>query len=82
MKSGTNIVGELPIWLKVKDESEWNKKKDQILNHCIQEMKKDNKNVVILHDRDNRFKEVGKDLKRLIKDDKFNKVGDPAKGED
>merc|ERR1712126_594564 len=69
LKSGTNIVGELPIRLKVKDISEWKKKKDNILNHCIQEMnKKDNKNVVILHDNDSFFKDVGKDLKRLIKD--------------
>ena len=69
LKSGTNIVGELPIHFKVSRISEWKKKKDQILNHCIQEMnKKDNKNVVILYDSDSWFKDVGKDLKRLIKD--------------
>merc|ERR1712133_85320 len=68
-ESGTNIVGELPIKFKVRSESEWKKKKDKILNHCIQEMnKKDKKNVVILHDDATGFKDVGKDLKRLIKD--------------
>jgi len=37
------------------------------MTHCIQEMnKKDKKNIVILHD--SYFKDVGKDLKRLIKD--------------
>ena len=68
LKSGTNIVGDLPIMLKVKG-SEWKGKKDQILTHCLQEMnKKDKKNVVILHDGDPDFKDVGKDLKRLTKD--------------
>merc|ERR1712136_60316 len=68
LKSGTNIVGELPIHFKVRN-SEWKKKKDNILTYCVQEMnKKDNKNVVILYDSDYNFKDVGKDLKRLIKD--------------
>ena len=68
LESGTNIVGELPILIKVNDKSGWNKKKDKILAHCVQEInKKDNKNVVILYDND-LFKDVGKDLKRLIKD--------------
>merc|ERR1712198_754351 len=40
---------------------------DNILTYCVQEMnKKDKKNVVILHDE--YFEDVGKDLKRLIKD--------------
>jgi len=69
LKSGTNIVGELPIHFKVRSHSEWEKKKDNILNYCVQEMnKKDKKNVVILHDDGSCFKDVGKDLKRLIKD--------------
>ena len=69
LQSGTNIVGELPIRYKVKDEQEWDKKKDHILSHCVQEMNmKDNKNVVILYDDDELFKDVGKDLKRLVKD--------------
>merc|ERR1712133_108081 len=69
LKSGTNIVGELPIHLKVKYDSEGMKNKDNILTYCVQEMnKKYNKNVVILHNEDSFFKDVGKDLKRLIKD--------------
>ena len=69
LKSGTNIVGHIPILLRVNDESKWKKKKDQILTHCIQEMnKKDKKNVVILHDSNWLFKDVGIDLKRLMKD--------------
>jgi len=69
LKSGTNIVGELPIYFKVRSDSEWYKKEDNILTHCVQEMnKKDNKNVVILHDDGYIFKDVGKDLKILLKD--------------
>ena len=69
LKSGTNIVGELPILLKIKDRRNWRKKKDQILKHCIQEIdKKNKKNVVVLHDDDYDFKDVGKDLKRLLTD--------------
>ena len=69
LKSGTNIVGELPILFRVKNKSEWKKKKDQILVHCIQKMnKKDKKNVAILYDREYMFEHVGKDLKRLMKD--------------
>ena len=68
LETGKNIVGELSILLRVKSYNEWKKKKDQILTHCVQEMnKKDKKNVVILHDS-SLFEDVGKDLKRLIKD--------------
>merc|ERR1712126_518556 len=71
LKSGTNIVGELPIYFKVRSESEWEEKKDNIMTYCVQEMnKKDNKNVVILHDDFSIFEDVGKDLKKLIKDKK------------
>ena len=69
LESGTNIVGELPIHFKVRNDSEWKIMKDQILTYCVQEMnKKDKKNVVILHDGHASFEDVGKDLKRLIKD--------------
>ena len=56
---------------------DWDKKKDAVLKYCIQEMeKKDNKNVVVLfdgyspyfHNGYSLFKDVGKDLKRLIKE--------------
>ena len=66
LESGTTIVGELPILLKV---SNFRENKDQILTHCVQEMnKKDKKNTVIVYDYDYDFKYVGKDLKRLLKD--------------
>ena len=69
LRSGTNVVGEVPVLIKIRNQDDWNKKKDAVLKHCIQEMeKKDNKNVVVLFDRDSYFKDVGKDLKRLIKD--------------
>ena len=69
LQSGTNVVGEVPVLIKLKNKDDWDKKKHLVLNHCIQEMeKKDNKNVVVLFDEDYYFKDVGKDLKRLIKD--------------
>ena len=69
LESGANMAGELPTLLKVRNERDWMKKKDKILLHCIQEMnKRDRKNVVILHNNDDGFEDVGKDLKRLIKD--------------
>ena len=67
LKAGTNIVGEVPVLFKIKDKDDWKKKRDAVLKHCFQEMdKKDNKNVVVLFD-DSMYKDVGKDIKRLIK---------------
>ena len=57
--------------INVKNSSDWDKTKDAILKHCIQEMeKKDQKNVVVLFDvlPNELFIDVEKDLKRLIKD--------------
>ena len=71
LKSGTNIVGVIPICFTVRSDriEDWNRKKNKILTHCIQEMNKmDKKNVVILYDNESFFEDVGKDLKRLIKD--------------
>ena len=69
LKAGTNIIGEIPILIKVKDKNDWYEKKDQILKHCITEMKKKNgKNIVVIYDYDRLFKEAGKDLARLIND--------------
>ena len=71
LEAGSNVVGEIPISIKVKSTRDWRKKSDDILEHCIQEMsKKDNKNIVVLYDHI-LFKDVGKDLKRLIKDKKI-----------
>ena len=67
LKSGTSIIGEIPILFKVKGFDNWKQKKDQLLVHCLQEInKRNNKNAVIVHD-DLLFKDVGNDLKRLIK---------------
>ena len=69
LETMTNIVGELPIMLKIKDDDDWSKKKDQILEHSFQVMNnKDQKNVVVLYNDEILFKDVGKDLKRLLKD--------------
>ena len=69
LQSGSNIIGEFPILIKIK-YLDWDKKKDQLLEYCFQEMKKkDRKNVVVLYDDDcSFFKDVGKDLRRLSKD--------------
>ena len=70
LRSASNVVGEIPTLFKVKNEYNWPKKKDAILEHCVQEMDgKDNKNLVVLYDSDHSgFKDVDTDLKRLIKD--------------
>ena len=70
LRSASNVVGEIPTLFKVKNEYNWPKKKDAILEHCVQEMDgKDNKNLVVLYDSDHSgFKDVDIDLKRLIKD--------------
>ena len=69
LKAETNLVGDIPIFIKVNYKSDWNKKKNTILKYCIEEInKKDNKNIVILFDDSDGFKDIGKDLKGLIKD--------------
>jgi len=74
LRSASNIVGEIPILIKVKDSSEWAKKKDGILEYCVNEMnKKGNKNLVVLfnvwHDKLENIclKDIVSDLKRLTK---------------
>ena len=65
---GTNVVGELPILLKIKSSSDWDEHKVQILTYCFQEMeKKDQRNVVVLYDSYT-FDDVGIGLKLLMKD--------------
>ena len=69
LRSATNVVGEIPTLIKVKNLSDWYRKKEAILKHCVKEMNdKDNKNMVVLFDDWSGFKYVGSDLKRLIKD--------------
>ena len=68
LKSGTSLIGEIPILFKVND---WNKKKDKVLQHCIELMsQKSDKNIVVLWDDDIRFEDVADDIKRVIKDKK------------
>ena len=68
LKSGTNILGEIPILIQCLG-CNWEKRKDEILTYCIEEMnKRDRKNIVILYDVSKIFKNVGKDVERLITD--------------
>ena len=69
LRSATNVVGEIPTLIKVRDIRDWNKKKDAILEHCLKEMdEKDNKNLVVLFEEWFGVKDIDSDLKRLIKD--------------
>ena len=66
LKSGTNVVGEVPILINVYHKV-WEAKKDEILSFCIEEInKKDKMNIVVLCDDDRYFNDVQNDLKRLI----------------
>ena len=70
LKSGSSLVGEIPLLLKVRDY-DWKAKKDEVLKHCFVLMnKKSEKNVVVLWDDDIDFKDVADDIKREIKDKK------------
>ena len=65
LKSGTSLIGEIPILFKVND---WNKKKDKVLQHCIELMsQKSEKNIVVLWDSPT-FEDVANDIKKVIKD--------------
>ena len=69
LRSGTNVVGEVPIFIDAHEYGFWVAKKDEILSFCIEEIsKKDKKNIVVLCDNDMYFKDARRDLKRLIKD--------------
>ena len=70
LKSGSSLVGEIPLLLKV-GQNEWKTKKDEVLKHCFELMnQKSEKNVVVLWDRNYYFKDVADDIKRVIKDKK------------
>lgn len=75
LKSGTSLIGEVPILFYV---NEWNKKKNKVLKHCIELMsQKNDKNIVVLWIEDYFFKDVADDIKRVIKDKKV--VPHPSK---
>ena len=68
LQSATNVLGEVPSLIKVSDPSDWDKKKDAILEHCLKEMiEKDNKNLVVLFDNKKMFKDIEYDLKKQTK---------------
>ena len=70
LKSGTSLIGEVPILMQVK-QGDWSKKKYIMLKHCIELMsQKNEKNIVVLWDDDGYFKDVADDIKRVIKDKK------------
>ena len=77
LKSGTSLIGELPILFKV-DTFDWNKKKYKVLKHCIELMSQNSeKNIVVLWDDCSKFGDVADDIKRVIKDKKV--VAYPSK---
>ena len=68
LESGTSLVGEIPILFKV-DDNDWDKKKHEVLKHCIELMsQKNDKNIVVLYDEDSKFKGLADDIKGVIKD--------------
>lgn len=75
LKSGSSLVGEVPLLFKVKD-NDWDKKKGEVLKHCIELMnRKSDKNVVVLFDWF--MTDVTNDIKRVMKDKKV--VAYPSK---
>ena len=45
----SSVVGNIPTWLKVRYENDWDKQKKEILKHSIDLIKKNNyKNIVVL----------------------------------
>ena len=62
LRSGTNVVGEVPIFIDAHEYGFWMTKKDEILSFCIEEIsKKDKKNIVVLCDNDMYFKDARRD---------------------
>ena len=77
LKSGTSLIGEVPILYQIKS-SDWDKKKDKVLKHSIEMMsQKSEKNIVVLWDNKILFEDVAYDIKKLIKDK--NVVAYPSK---
>ena len=76
LKSGTSLIGEIPTLFEVR-WVDWDKKKVEVLKHCIDLMsQKNDKNIVVLWDA-YYFKDVADDIKRVIKDKKV--VSYPSK---
>ena len=68
LKSGSSLVGEIPTLFNV-NKVNWKTKKDEILKHCIQMMSaKNDKNIVVLWDSPQFFKDVADDVERVVDD--------------
>jgi hypothetical protein len=63
----SSVVGEVPILLQLKGEKDWNEKKNKILKHYIQLIKKKNiKNIVYLHDKWAKSKDIERILEEVM----------------
>ena len=76
LKSGSTLLGELPLLFKLRYYV-WETKKDDVLKHCLELINQKSKmNFVVLWDNYD-CKDVADDIKRLIKDKKI--VSYPSK---
>ena len=64
--SGSSVVGQVPTRLTVLP-SNWDKKSKEVMKYCIEKMeKKNNKNIVILHNCDSIFEDIESILTKII----------------
>ena len=67
LPSASSVVGDVPSLFNIK-VGDWNKKKEDILRHCIKMIqKKSDKNIVILYDDYFESKDIEKTLKSAVK---------------
>ena len=65
LQSGSTVVGEVPTFVRVKG-GDWAKKKAEVLKHVLELMKKKNdKNIVILHQFDIKSKDLKNELTKI-----------------
>ena len=68
LKSGSSLVGEIPLLFRVRDK-DWKRKKKEVLKYTVELMcQKNDNNIVVLWDHDTLFKDVADDIKKVIKD--------------
>ena len=76
LKSGTSLIGEIPILFKV-EGNDWIKRKHKVLKHCIDLMcQKSDNNIVVLYCFQGQ-RTIADDIKSVIKDKKV--VSYPSK---